>query len=57
MQTLALAIGLVLLLSYIGWICMEMGYRVHGGDQTLEGIAGAMFLACIAAALGARRRR
>lgn len=56
-QTLAVGIGLVLLFSYIGWICMEMGYRVHMGDQTLEAIAGAMFLAAFAALIGARSRR
>jgi hypothetical protein len=56
-QTLAIGIGMVLLFSYIGWICMEMGYRVHMGDETLEAIAGAMFLAALAAVLGARSRR
>jgi hypothetical protein len=56
-RTLAIGIGLVALLSYIGWICMEMGYRVHMGDETLEALAGAMFLAVLAAAVGARSRR
>jgi len=56
-QTLAIGVGLVVLLSYIGWICMEMGYRVHMGDRTLEAIAGAMFLAAVAAVVGARGRR